>query len=77
MMIQALRQNVVVQHGGHIEIDSPELPEGAPAEVIVMIEDAQDKPRPMASMIGAGKGCFSSVEEIDALIRKERDSWED
>ena len=76
-MVQALRQTVVVQRGGHVEVNSPELPEGASAEVIVMLEGPMSSPYSMVSMIGAGKGRFSSVEEIDAFIRKERDSWED
>jgi hypothetical protein len=33
---------------------------------------------PLLKMIGAGKGhaSFSSVEEIDAFIRAERDAWD-
>ena len=31
----------------------------------------------MSKYIGAGKGIYGSVEEIDGYIRKERDSWED
>ena len=34
----ALRQKAVVKPGGVIEIRSPELPEGAVAEVIVILE---------------------------------------
>ncbi|MFN0087473.1 MAG: hypothetical protein ACKVX9_18935 [Blastocatellia bacterium] len=29
------------------------------------------------AMIGSGKGLYSSVEEIDRFIRKERDEWEE
>jgi len=39
-MESALRQKVVVKRGGVIEIRSPELPEGATAEVIVILETA-------------------------------------
>ena len=31
----------------------------------------------ISKYIGAGKGVYGSVEEIDNYIRKERDSWED
>ena len=37
-METALRQKAVVKPGGVIEIRSPELPEGAVAEVIVILE---------------------------------------
>ena len=37
-METALRQKAVVKPGGVIEIRSPELPEGAMAEVIVILE---------------------------------------
>ena len=37
-MNTALRQKLVVQPGGVIEIRSPELPVGATAEVIVILE---------------------------------------
>lgn len=39
-METALRQKAVVKPGGVIEIRSPELPEGAVAEVIVILETA-------------------------------------
>ena len=35
-----------------------------------------DTVRPLASFIGAAKGAFRSVEEVDAFIRSERDQWE-
>jgi len=39
-METALRQRALVKPGGVIEIRSPELPEGAVAEVIVILETA-------------------------------------
>ncbi|MBI5528087.1 MAG: hypothetical protein HY897_17280 [Deltaproteobacteria bacterium] len=36
--MNAARKTVVVQRGGHIEVDVPELPEGTLAEVIVFQE---------------------------------------
>lgn len=32
-------------------------------------------PAPLASFLGAGKGCFETAEEIDAFLRGERDAW--
>lgn len=40
-MQTALRQMVTVQKGRHIQICSSELPEGARAEVIILLESAQ------------------------------------
>jgi hypothetical protein len=37
-MVAAIRQHVTVQPGGVVEIRSPELPAGARAEVIVLLE---------------------------------------
>ena len=75
-MIQAIRERVTVQSGGRIEIVHPELPSGAEAEVIVMLEPtASELPR-LASFVGKGKGAFQSAAEIDAFLRAERDAWD-
>lgn len=37
-MMQAVKERVTIQPGGHIELDIPDLPAGAEAEVIVMVE---------------------------------------
>jgi hypothetical protein len=44
-METALRQKTVVKPGGVIEIRSPELPEGAVAEVIVILETSGTESR--------------------------------
>ncbi len=76
-MVNAIKQVVTVRPGGVIEIRSPELPEGARAEVIVILEDGQrSRGKPLRSIIGTGKGCFATPEEADAFLRKERDAWE-
>jgi hypothetical protein len=36
--MNAARKRVVVQQGGHIEVDLPDVPEGTLAEVIVLHE---------------------------------------
>jgi antitoxin YefM len=45
MMINAIRQKMLVREGGKIELSSPELPDGAMVEVIVFLppEDEQDQ----------------------------------
>jgi hypothetical protein len=81
-MVAAIRQVVTVGPGGVVQVTSPQLEVGARAEVIVLIErpDAAGLPQPagpsMTSFIGAGKGCFSTVDDVDAFIRTERDAWD-
>jgi antitoxin YefM len=38
-MISGIREKTVVKEGGKIEISSPDLPDGAQVEVIVVIEE--------------------------------------
>ena len=54
-METALRQKAVVKPGGVIEIRSPELPEGALAEVIVILERRDTGP------LGWPEGFFERV----------------
>lgn len=37
---------------------------------------SETRPFDISKYIGAGKGVYGSVDEIDDYIRKERDSWE-
>lgn len=75
-MIDAIRQQVTVQPGGFIEVQSAELPVGARVEVIVLVESASRRKRSLRNMIGTAKKSFASVKEVDDFIRQERDSWE-
>ncbi|MBE9061212.1 hypothetical protein [cf. Phormidesmis sp. LEGE 11477] len=79
-MIQTIKAKATVQPGGLVEVHSDELPEGATVEVIVLVEAASEEPKKplknLSDFIGAAKGSFSSVAEIDAYIRQERDSWD-
>ena len=73
-MVPALRQKVVVQPGGVIEVHSSELVPGTTAEVIIMPETGSVRTRSMASLIGAAKGGLATPGEADAFIRQERDA---
>ena len=75
-MVRAIKENVIIRPGGLIEIRRPDLPEGAAAEVIVMIEAPESEPPPLTSLFGKAKGVFSTGEEADAFIRAERDAWD-
>jgi CHASE3 domain sensor protein len=36
----------------------------------------KEKPKPMKDMVGAGKGLYESMEEVDEKVNKERNSWD-
>ncbi len=74
-MNQALRQTCVIQPGGVIEIQSPDLPEGAVADVIVILGTPPKKQRSLTSFIGTAKGGFATPKEADEFISRDRDSW--
>ena len=76
-MLNGLRQKVVVQPGGVVEVRSPELPDGETVEVIVLLE-SQAKPllQDLSRFIGAAPGNFATPEEADQFIRQERESWD-
>lgn len=76
-MVSAIRQRVTVQPGGRIEIRSSELPAGAEAEVIVVLETAPPAPtHSLRDLIGQGKGCYATPQDADHFIRGERNAWE-
>lgn len=75
-MIDAIRQQVTVQPGGFIEVHSADLPVGAEVEVIVLVDSTSKERRNLRNMIGTAQKSFANVEEVDAYIRQERDSWE-
>lgn len=74
-MSLAVKRTVVVQAGGRIELEMPELAPGATAEVIVLYEEQVARPR-LSSFVGSGTGVFATPEEADAFIRGERDARE-
>lgn len=78
-MLHGIKQQTIVKPGGVVELTSPELPEGAIVEVIVLVqatgEAAKELP-PLTSFIGAAPGNFATPEEADQFIRQERDAWD-
>ncbi len=67
---------VTIQPGGVVRIESPDLPAGAKARVVVFVHDAESEPPPLASLVGRSKPCFRSAAEVDAFMRQERDAWD-
>ena len=78
-MISGIKLKTTVKSGGVVEIYSDELPEGATVEVIVLVAPAEETAadaRKLSSFIGAAKGNFSTVEEVDQFVRQEREAWD-
>jgi len=74
-MEEVLRKRIVVQKGGRVVVDATGLPEGAEAELILRIEEA-DPPAKYRDLIGSGKGAYSLPEEALEFLRRERDAWD-
>ena len=78
--MNAIKQQTIVKPGGVIELTSPELPEGAIVEVIVLIQDsnelAKETARSLTSLIGSASGSFATPEEADQFIHQERNAWD-
>ncbi len=72
----AIQQDTTVQPGGIIHIHSDQLPDGARAQVIILLNEPPAASRTLSSFLGAGKGSVKSAAEIDAFLSAERDSWE-
>jgi hypothetical protein len=78
-MQTTLRLETTVLPGHRVEVSTPELPEGAKVEVIVV-------PRREQSQFGSaldflqslppGPRAFKTWEEYEQHLREERDSWE-
>ncbi len=75
-MIHALKKHAIVQEDGSIQIYVPEFKAGTIAEVIILESSEQGEKRSLVDMIGKGRGCFPSSEDVDSFILNERHSWE-
>ena len=77
--MQALRIETTVLPGQRIEIETPELPEGALAEVIVLVPDMQEPRVSMLEFLRSlppGPRLFATPAEAEAHLQEERDAWE-
>jgi hypothetical protein len=78
-MSAVIQKTVTVSADGKIEVDVPELLPGSIATITITVTDA---PKPKRSGLDIlrelpGHRLFHTVEEVDAYIREERDSWDD
>lgn len=81
-MVAAVRQQVTIQAGGRIEVQSPELTPGLRAEVIVLVDQPLAPPavtsnadstnwRRFAGAIDSGNPNSSDNDKIDADLTRE------
>lgn len=77
-MQTALRMETTVLPGHRLEISTPELPEGAKVEVIVVLP-ATPRRRSMLEFLATlppGPLLFKTPEDANRYLQEERDSWE-
>ena len=78
-MQTALRMETTILPGHRLEISSPDLPEGATVEVIVVLPEALP-PRRVSMLeflktLPPGPLVFKTPEEVNRYMQEERDSW--
>jgi hypothetical protein len=67
--------------GHRLEISSPDLPEGATVEVIVVLPEPLPKRMSMLEFLktlppGPSPRCFPTWDEYERHLREEKNSWE-
>ena len=70
-----IRQRLIVDRDGVLEIRSPEFRSGALADVIVILDDPRGSVPALAGLVGAAKGLFASPADVDSFLHDERQSW--
>lgn len=82
-MQAALRLTARVQAGHRLEINSPELPEGADVDIFVVMPESATKPvgEPVPLMefldsLPPGPRSAATWEEIERHLQEDRDSWD-
>ena len=76
-MVKTIQSRTVVLPGHRIEIQSPDLPEGKSALVLIILEyDENPKKTWTENLQGYRGGLFKTAKEVDDYIREERASWD-
>jgi hypothetical protein len=77
-METALKIKTTVQAGGRIEVTAPELAAGQQVEVTVRQVATAPQRRSVLDILAECPGgvLFKTVEEVDAYINEERNSWD-
>jgi hypothetical protein len=75
-MLTAVKEEVEVMPGGILQIHAGNLKPHTKAFVMAVIEvDEKPRSKKLASLVGSGRGLYETPEEVDAFIRRERNSW--
>lgn len=83
-MIQAVKERVTIQPGGRIELERPDLPTGAEAEVIVMVEVPEGDESVSPGVASAGQELvragqlpgYRDLLQVPSADEADRWSWE-
>jgi len=76
-MTTTINTTVTVGPGGEVRLQDDRLRPGTRARVMVIGEEEHEMPRiPMSQWIGACRGLYKSVEEIDREIDGFRNQWD-
>jgi hypothetical protein len=77
-MSLTIQVETTVLPGHRIEISSPELPEGRPATVYVIVAEDRMPKRRFLDVLAEYPGgqLFKTAEEVDAYVQAERSSWD-
>ncbi|MHB1421856.1 MAG: hypothetical protein ACYC3I_01410 [Gemmataceae bacterium] len=64
--------------GHRIEIQAPQLPEGSPVTVVVLVDEPVFPKRRLRDILADYPGglLFRSAEEVDNYLRSEREAWD-
>ena len=80
-MVAALRQTVTVGPGGRVEVQSPQLKEGARAEVILLLEEAAASTAPTGQLAALDRlqkrlnVDEARAQQWSSQVRAERESF--
>lgn len=78
-MQAALRLNTYVRPGGRIEFSDDQLTEGKAVEVIVLLQQGENRSSHSITDVLArapGHLTFKTAAEVDAYLQQERQEWE-
>ncbi len=78
MNTPAIQFQTTVLPGHRIEVSSPDLPEGSPVIVLVVLGETAIPKRRLSEILAGYPGgqLFRTGEEVDAYLREERDAWD-
>lgn len=77
-MVKTLQIQTTILPGHRIEIQAPELPEGRPVTVLVLVDEPPLPKRRLSDILAnyPGGQLFRSAEEVDDYLRTEREAWD-